>query len=71
MDVLYSELYDGEILVSKNTLTNQFVLTTRIDIQTLFKEKRSKAIEMAEILSKLEHTSLLNITKPFQLLNHG
>jgi hypothetical protein len=43
---LYSEEADGEILV--DNVENQLNLITCIDISTLYKEKRLKAIEIAK-----------------------
>ena len=54
-DILYSEEGDGEILVE--TLSpeegGQLRLITCVDISTLYKEKRNKAIEIAKEYSKL------------------
>lgn len=54
-DLLYSEEGDGEILVE--TLPpeegGQLRLITCVDISTLYKDKRTKAIEIAKEYSKL------------------
>jgi len=47
-DILYSEEADGEILVEHSSSDNQLNLITCIDISTLYKEKRTKAIEIAK-----------------------
>lgn len=64
IDLLYSEEGDGEILVE--TLPpkdgGHLRLITCIDISTLYKEKRSKAIEIAKEYSKLNHPNLLSVT---------
>jgi hypothetical protein len=46
-DILYSEKGDGEILIEFDQDRNQLKLITCVDISTLYKEKRAKAIEMA------------------------
>ena len=60
-DILYSEEGDGEILIE--TLPpkegGHLRLITCVDISTLYKEKRSKAIEIAKEYSKLQHPNLL------------
>lgn len=54
-DILYSEAGDGEILIE--TLSpqegGQLRLITCVDISTLYKEKRTKAIEIAEQYARL------------------
>ena len=62
LDVLYSERGDGEILLDFDPENKSMLLITCIDISTLYKEKRIKAIEMAEEFSKLNHPNLLCIT---------
>ena len=54
-DILYSEEGDGEILVETlpADLGGHLRLITCIDISTLYKEKRVKAIEIAKEYSKL------------------
>ena len=47
-DILYSEEGDGEILVEQMAdPANELQLITCIDISTLYKEKRTKAIDIA------------------------
>lgn len=47
LDLLYSEEGDGEILIELDKQKRVLKLITCIDISTLYKEKRTKAIEMA------------------------
>ena len=47
-DILYSEKDDGEILIDRPREGDNLRLITCVDISTLYKEKRTKAIEMAE-----------------------
>lgn len=63
-DILYSEEGDGEILIEtlSPALGGQLRLITCVDISTLYKEKRQKAIEIAEEYSKLQHPNILSIT---------
>ena len=58
-DILYSEEGDGEILVEYSEETAQLNLITCVDISTLYKEKRQKAIDMANEFQKLKHPNLL------------
>lgn len=46
-------------------------LITCIDISTLYKEKRQKAIDRAVEYSKLQHPNLLCITEDFELLDNS
>jgi hypothetical protein len=52
-DILYSEEGDGEILVETMPPDNHLRLITCIDISTLYKEKRAKAIEIAKQYARL------------------
>ena len=52
-DVLYSEENDGEILIEYSPKMKDLQLITCIDISTLYKEKRGKAIDIAKEYSKL------------------
>ena len=54
-DILYSEEGDGEILVESlpDGQGGHLRLVTCVDISTLYKEKRIKAIEIAKEYSKL------------------
>ena len=58
-DILYSEEGDGEILIEENEEDRHLRLITCIDISTLYKEKRSKAVEMAREYTRLQHPNLL------------
>lgn len=72
-DILYSEEGDGEILVE--TLPpkdgGHLRLITCVDISTLYKEKRNKAIDIAKEYSKLQHRNLLCVTSNFDLLDNN
>jgi hypothetical protein len=63
-DLLYSEEGDGEILIETMSPKEggHLRLITCVDISTLFKEKRSKAIDIAKEYSKLQHPNLLCVT---------
>ncbi|CDW74718.1 phosphatidylinositol-4-phosphate 5- [Stylonychia lemnae] len=70
-DILYSEEGDGEILVEKSPDQKELQLITCIDISTLYKEKRTKAIDIAKEFQKLQHPNLLSILEEFKLLDNS
>lgn len=62
-EVLYSEEGDGEIRIERDPLTGTSKLVTIVDIGTLYKEKRSKAILMAQTYCKLSHRNIVTPLK--------
>jgi len=46
-------------------------LITCVDISTLYKEKRNKAIEIAKEYQKLQHSNLLCTIRDFELLDNN
>lgn len=61
IDVLYFEPGDGEIFVYFDPQTNIPKMVTCIDISTLYKEKRTKAITIVNFLSQVKHPNLTYI----------
>ncbi len=72
-DILYSEEGDGEILVESlpDEQGGHLRLVTCVDISTLYKEKRIKAIEIAKEYSKLQHPNILCVNSEFELLDNN
>jgi hypothetical protein len=68
-DELYNEKADGQILIRRSILNLKFEFLLFIDISNFFNDKRQKAIDMAELLNKLKHPNLLNLTADYILLD--
>ena len=49
----------------------QFEFLLFVDISNLFKEKKQKAIQLAQIYDNLNHPNLLNLTQKQILLDSG
>lgn len=58
-------------MIEYDTDHNKLRLITCIDISTLYKDKRNKAIEMAKEISKLAHPYILNPIQEYELLDNG
>lgn len=58
---MYFESGDGEIFVYYDPFTKMHKMVTCIDISSLFKEKRTKAISIATFLSQVKHSHLVTI----------
>jgi len=52
-------------------LGGQLRLITCVDISTLYKEKRNKAIEIAKEYSKLQHPNILSMISEFELVDNN
>ena len=53
---------EGEISIYRSNFS-QYVMVTCIDISTLYKDKRGKALELIQNLSNLKHDNLIQIFK--------
>jgi serine/threonine protein kinase len=60
-ETLYYEAGDGEIFVYYDSVANMQKMVTCIDISTLFKEKRAKAITITKFLGQVRHTNVVQI----------
>lgn len=72
-DILYSEEGDGEILIETMQPKDggHLRLITCVDISTLYKEKRIKAVEIAKEYSNLSHPNILSVTSAgFEVLEN-
>lgn len=58
---LYFEEKDGEIALQTESETKEHRLITCVDVDPLYKEKRQKAFELANLYGTLDHP---NIVKP-------
>ena len=61
VESLYFGQGDGEIFIAYNTKLQTDVMVTCIDISTLYREKRGKAIQLVETLSKFSHRHIVQI----------
>lgn len=60
VEVLYSENNDGEITIEIEPSSGLHKLVTAIDISSLYKEKRNKAIQLARRFENLYHEYLVS-----------
>lgn len=60
VEVLYSETNDGEITIEIEPTSGLKKLVTAIDISSLYKEKRSNAIQLAKNFESLYHEYLIS-----------
>lgn len=60
VEVLYSEQNDGEITIEVEPTNGLRKLVTAIDISSLYKEKRNKAILLAKKFEQLYHEYLIS-----------
>lgn len=60
VEVLYSENNDGEITIEVEPTSGLHKLVTAIDISSLYKEKRNKAIQLAKRFETLYHEYLVS-----------
>lgn len=60
VEVLYSENNDGEITIEVEPSSGLHKLVTAIDISSLYKEKRNKAIQLAKRFETLYHEYLVS-----------
>ena len=69
-EVLYSEEGDGEITIEVDKSSNKVKLVTCVDISTLYKEKRSKAMDLAQTFCTLSHRNLVQPISPLHIENN-
>ena len=60
VEVLYSEANDGEITIEVEPTSSLRKLVTAIDISSLYREKRNKAIQLAKKFETLYHEYLVS-----------
>lgn len=64
VEILYSEQSDGDITIEIEPVNGLRKLVTAIDISSLYKEKRNKAILLAKKFEQLYHEYLLSPLSP-------
>jgi hypothetical protein len=60
-EILYFEPNDGEIFIYFDDKAQISKMVTCIDISTLFKEKKAKAINIANFLGQVRHPNIVQI----------
>lgn len=66
---LYYEQGDGEVFVIECPQTHEKTMVTCIDICSLYRNKRGKAITQVEALASLRHKNLVEIRKYWVVTN--
>jgi hypothetical protein len=60
-EILYFEQGDGEIFIWADPQASQLKMVTCIDITSLYKEKRGKALAIIKFLCQVQHKNITYI----------
>lgn len=68
-DELYSDPAEGLVLIRRNPLNMKFQTQTFIDVSSIFKDKRSKAVKEFKKYAEFRHPNIVQIDPNYLLLD--